>query len=317
MSAYTVRPVDFGEFIGQPNIIEPLQLAIQSAQSRGAALDHILLTGPAGLGKTTIANIVAGAMDRQAVKLNGATAGNDVNALAGVLASLLPGAVLFIDEIHRLPRKSQEAMYTALEDFRIDLIIGEGQEAQAIPVKLAEFTCIGATTRPDLLTPPMRDRFGLKLELREYSPAEMLPVIDFQCRELGLTLLPDGASTLAENCRGVPRISLKLLNTCRDIIEVNGGEVNQGMVLRAMELSGIGPLGLNAGDADMLAIMCQRFKGRAVGLRTIAACLGVADTVLAENHEPYLAKLGLVEITPKGRIATALGQRYYEQFLGE
>lgn len=320
MTNQTIRPDSFDRFSGQPQVVDPLQIAIASAKSRGAVLDHVLLSGPPGLGKTTLARIIGAELDNQVMQLNGATMGNNPNDVAQVLTTLGRGSVLFIDEIHRIPAKVEEALYTALEDYTVDIILpgSKEEEATVMHLKLEHFTCIGATTRPDLLTPPMRDRFGLKLTLDLYPAEDIIQVIVFGAANMGLDSQPDAAALLADHARGTPRIALKLLGLCRDVVTTQGADtITTDTVNRALDLAQIAPLGLDSGDLAMMDTLVNRYEGKPVGVRTLAACMGMAATVIESVHEPFLTRLGLVDITPKGRMATRAGTRYVDNVLSQ
>lgn len=318
MTDQLIRPDSFDQFSGQPQVVDPLKIAIQSAKSRDAVLDHVLLSGPPGLGKTTLARIIGGELDNSVMQLNGATMGNNPNDVAQVLTTLGRGSVLFIDEIHRIPAKVEEALYTALEDFVVDLIMpgtkdetGTMQDATVMHLNLEHFTCIGATTRPDLLTPPMRDRFGLKLQLDLYPVEDIMLVAIFGASNMGLDTQEEAAALLADHARGTPRVALKLLNLCRDVA-TNAGEntITTDIVYKALDLAQIAPLGLDVGDLAMMDTLVNRYEGKPVGVRTLAACMGMKNTVIESVHEPFLTRLGLVDITPKGRMATMAGIQY-------
>jgi len=305
-----IRPQVLDDFIGQRRVKANLSVFIAAARERREALDHVLLAGPPGLGKTTLAQIVA-----RELGVNFRATSGPVIAKAGDLAALLTNLeerdVLFIDEIHRLNPAVEEVLYPAMEDFQLDLIIGEGPAARSVRIDLAKFTLIGATTRTGLLTTPLRDRFGIPLRLQYYDEEELLEIVHRNARILGLALADDGAREIARRSRGTPRIAGRLLRRVRDFAAVLKVEVVDARVadeaLTAMEVDG---LGLDAMDRRYLSCIAENFGGGPVGIETIAASLSEARDALEEVIEPYLIQQGLVARTPRGRVLTPKAFRH-------
>ena len=300
-----IRPQRLDDFIGQSRVKANLSVFIQAAKARREALDHVLFAGPPGLGKTTLAQIVA-----RELGVNFRATSGPVIAKAGDLAALLTNLeerdVLFIDEIHRLNPAVEEVLYPAMEDFQLDLIIGEGPAARSVRIDLAKFTLIGATTRTGLLTTPLRDRFGIPLRLQYYTEDELLQIVERGARILGLNLARDGALEIARRSRGTPRIAGRLLRRVRDFAAVQGAEMVDAKVadvaLSAMEVD---ELGLDAMDRRYLKCIAENFGGGPVGIETIAASLSESRDALEEVIEPFLIQQGLVARTPRGRVLTA------------
>ncbi len=300
-----LRPKHLSEFVGQAGACKNLSVFIEAAKTRGEPLDHVLFSGPPGLGKTTLAQIVA----RELGVAFRATSG-PVLARAGDLAALLtnlePRDVLFIDEIHRLNPVVEEILYPALEDFELDLIIGEGPSARSVKIQLAPFTLIGATTRSGLLTTPLRDRFGIPVRLNFYETAELMQIVVRGARVLGLKLTPDGAHEIAQRSRGTPRIAGRLLKRVRDFASVAGkSEVNARIADEALARLEVDKRGLDAFDRRYLKLIAEGFAGGPVGVETIAAALGEPRDAIEEIVEPFLIQQSFVQRTPRGRMLTS------------
>jgi Holliday junction DNA helicase RuvB len=300
-----LRPRRLADFVGQRQLTEHLEIVLQAARQRGAAVDHLLFAGPPGLGKTTLAGIVAGELG-SGLRVTSGPALVRPGDLAALLSSLEPGEVLFIDEVHRLPRAVEELLYPAMEDGCLDLVVGKGPTARSVRLELPPFTLIGATTRTGLLTGPLRDRFGFVGRLDLYEVAELEAIVRRAAAILGVPITAGGASRIAERARGTPRIANRLLRRVRDFAEVRAdGVVTEQTALAGLELFGIDELGLDKVDRAILEVLCSRFAGRAVGLTTLAQCVGEEPETLLDAYEPYLLRQGLLLRTPRGRMATA------------
>jgi Holliday junction DNA helicase RuvB len=304
----TLRPKTLGDFVGQQKARENLSVFIQAAKTRGEPLDHVLFAGPPGLGKTTLAQIVA-----RELGVNFRSTSGPVLAKAGDLAALLtnlePRDVLFIDEIHRLNPAVEEILYPAMEDFELDLIIGEGPSARSVKIQLAPFTLVGATTRSGLLTTPLRDRFGIPIRLNFYETRELIQIVARGARVLGLPLTDGGAREIALRSRGTPRIAGRLLKRVRDFAVVAGRvEVDEVVADAALARLEVDKRGLDGFDRRYLALIAEGFNGGPVGVETLAAALGEPRDALEEIVEPFLIQQGLVQRTPRGRMVT--GQAY-------
>jgi len=302
-----LRPKRLTEFTGQVRVREQLSLILQSALRRGRPPDHVLLAGPPGLGKTTIANIVAAELGAP-LRITSGPAIERSGDLAAVLSSLSEGEVIFIDEIHRLARPAEEMLYLAMEDFRVDVVIGKGPGATAIPLEIAPFTLVGATTRAGLLPAPLRDRFGFTAHLDFYQPGELEIIIRRSAGLLGVTLTDEAAVELSTRSRGTPRIANRLLRRVRDYAEVRADGVVTGDIARtALELYEVDEHGLDRLDRGVLDAVVRRFGGGPVGLSTLAVALGEEAETVEVVAEPFLVRCGLLARTPRGRVATAAG----------
>ena len=301
----SLRPKRLSEFVGQKQARENLSIFIEAARTRGEALDHVLFSGPPGLGKTTLAQIVAREL---AVNFRSTSGPVLVKAgdLAAILTNLEPRDVLFIDEIHRLSPAVEEILYPAMEDFELDLVIGEGPSARSVKVTLAPFTLIGATTRSGLITTPLRDRFGIPIRLNFYSAEELLSIVERGARVLGFDLTSDGAREIAGRARGTPRIAGRLLKRVRDFAAVSGiARVDAKTADAALNRLEVDARGLDAFDRNYLRLIAESFGGGPVGIETIAAALGEARDAIEEIVEPYLLQQGFVQRTPRGRVITS------------
>ncbi|PPT07391.1 Holliday junction DNA helicase RuvB [Geitlerinema sp. FC II] len=299
-----LRPQRLADYIGQRELKEVLEIAIQATQSRGEALDHLLLYGPPGLGKTTMATILASEMG-VGYKMTTAPSLERPRDIVGLLVSLKPGDVLFIDEIHRLSRMTEELLYPAMEDFRVDITIGKGKSARTRSLELQPFTLVGATTRVGALTSPLRDRFGLVQRLRFYEPEELTLIVERTAKLLDTPLTGDGATEIARRSRGTPRVANRLLKRVRDYAQVKAeGTVTAEVARSALELFNVDPMGLDWTDRRLLTVAIEQFGGGPVGLETIAATTGEDPQTIEEVYEPYLMQIGYLARTPRGRVAT-------------
>ncbi|MFN3706947.1 Holliday junction branch migration DNA helicase RuvB [Microcella sp.] len=304
-----LRPGSLAEFVGQQKVRRQLQLLLDAAQLQNRAPDHILLAGPPGLGKTTLAMIVAHEGERP-LRMTSGPAIQHAGDLAAVLSSLVPGEVLFIDEIHRMARSAEEMLYLAMEDFRVDIMVGKGAGATSIPLELAPFTLVGATTRAGLLPNPLRDRFGFTAHLEFYETDELHQVIERASRLIGLQIETDALREIAGRSRGTPRIANRLLRRVRDYALVHGGAADHDAVRAALELYDVDEHGLDRLDRAVLSAIVERFDGGPVGLSTLAVTVGEEAETIESVVEPFLVRSGLVTRTPRGRVATAQGWRH-------
>ena len=306
----SLRPHTLEEYIGQEKAKENLKIYIEAAKNRHESLDHVLLYGPPGLGKTTLAGIVANEMGVQ-IRVTSGPAIEKPGDLAALLTSLNDGDILFIDEIHRLSRSIEEVLYPAMEDFALDIIIGKGPSARSIRLDLKKFTLIGATTRAGQLSAPLRDRFGVILRLELYSPNELAKIVKRSAGILNIEAEQDGALEIASRSRGTPRIANRLLKRARDYAQVMGnGIITVESAQNALERMEIDELGLDLVDRNLLRAMIENYNGGPVGLDTIAAMIGEEAVTIEDVYEPYLMQLGFLTRTPRGRKVTALGYRH-------
>jgi len=301
----TLRPKDLGEFVGQPKVREQLELVLHGAMRRGSPPDHVLLSGPPGLGKTSLAMIIAAELGAS-LRITSGPALERAGDLAAMLSNLVEGDVLFIDEIHRMARPAEEMLYLAMEDFRVDVVVGKGPGATSIPLDIAPFTLVGATTRSGALTGPLRDRFGFTGHMEFYSPEELDLILRRSAGILGVDLREDGAREIAGRSRGTPRIANRLLRRVRDYAEVRAdGAVTLEVARDALAVYDVDELGLDRLDRAVLGALVRSFGGGPVGVSTLAVAVGEEPTTVEEVCEPYLVRAGMLARTPRGRVATA------------
>jgi Holliday junction DNA helicase RuvB len=306
-----LRPTSLAEYVGQAKVREQFDIFITAARNRGEALDHVLLFGPPGLGKTTLAHIIAREMGVNLRQTSGPVLERPGD-LAAMLTSLEKHDVLFIDEIHRLSPIVEEILYPALEDFQIDIMIGEGPAARSIKLDLPPFTLVGATTRAGMLTNPLRDRFGIVARLEYYNTAELTSIVTRSARLLNARLTGDGAAEIARRSRGTPRIANRLLRRVRDFAEVKGsGQISAEVADAALAMLEVDGLGLDVMDCKLLLAVIDRFAGGPVGIDNLAAAVGEERDTLEDVVEPYLIQQGMLQRTPRGRVATVAAYRHF------
>ena len=302
-----LRPKDLQEFIGQERVRQQIDVLLTAAKHRGTSADHILLSGPPGLGKTTLALILAAEM-QVPIRITSGPAITHAGDLASILSSLVEGEILFIDEIHRLPRPAEELLYLAMEDFRVDIVVGKGPGATAIPLELPRFTLVGATTRAGLLPSPLRDRFGFTAQLDFYAENELAEVIARSAALLGLAIEAKAIEQIASRSRGTPRIANRLLRRVRDYAQVQGStKLSLVHANEALEMYEVDAAGLDRLDRSVLTALVERFGGGPVGLSTLAIAVGEETETVESVAEPFLVRNGFIARTPRGRVATALG----------
>jgi Holliday junction DNA helicase RuvB len=317
----TLRPRNLNEFVGQPRVREQLQLMLESAKRRGVPPDHILLSGPPGLGKTSLSMIIAGELGAP-IRITSGPALERAGDLAAIMSNLVDGEVLFIDEIHRIARPAEEMLYLAMEDFRVDVMLGKGTGGTSITLEIPPFTLVGATTRSGVLSGPLRDRFGFTGHMEFYESDELELVLRRAAAILGITLEADGGTEIARRSRGTPRVANRLLRRVRDYAEVRAdGRVTRETTRAALEVYDVDELGLDRLDRAVLSALVHSFGGGPVGVSTLAVTVGEEPATVEEVCEPYLVRAGILARTPRGRLATAaawnhLGIRPPETALG-
>lgn len=308
---YSLRPRTLGEYVGQEKVKENLGVFIEAAKQRGESLDHVLLYGPPGLGKTTLASIIANEMNVN-IRVTSGPAIEKQGDLAAILTNLNPHDILFVDEIHRLSRSVEEILYPAMEDCSLDIIIGKGPSARSIRLDLPPFTLIGATTRAGQLTSPLRDRFGMIMRLELYTHSELATIVNRSAGILGVKIEEGGAEEIARRSRGTPRIANRLIKRVRDFAQIRGSGVITGKLAdMALDMLEIDSLGLDGVDRRMMLAIIDHFGGGPVGLDTLAATIGEESTTIEDVYEPYLLQLGFLNRTPRGRVVT---RSAYEHF---
>jgi Holliday junction DNA helicase RuvB len=305
----SLRPRSLADFVGQERVKEQLSIALEAARARGEALDHVLLAGPPGLGKTSLAQIVRNELGVGIRQVAGPSL--ERKDIAAILTSLEPRDVLFIDEIHRMSRAAEEILYPALEDFRLDIVVGQGPAARTLTLDLPPFTLIGATTRTGLLTTPLRDRFGLTFRLDLYNATELAAIVRRSASILGVEMAEDAGELVAARSRGTPRIANRILRRVRDVAEVrHEGSVTTAVAQEALTLLEVDGAGLERFDRDLLRCVVEKFGGGPVGLSTLAVALGEEPETIEDVYEPFLLQLGFLQRTPRGRVVTDLGRKH-------
>lgn len=307
----SLRPATLSGYIGQEKIKESLKVYIDAAKSRDESLDHVLFYGPPGLGKTTLAGVIANEMDTR-LKVTSGPAIDKPGELAAVLSTLSDGDILFIDEIHRLNRQVEEVLYPAMEDYAIDIIIGTGPEAKSIRLDLPKFTLVGATTRAGMLSAPLRDRFGVVFHMEYYTPDELKLIIMQSARILGIEIDKAGAMELAKRSRGTPRLANRLLKRVRDFAEIKyDGKITKEVADRSLNRLEVDSMGLDANDRNIIMTIIEKFGGGPVGLDTLASAIGEDAGTIEDVYEPYLVKNGFINRTPRGRVAADEAYRHF------
>jgi Holliday junction DNA helicase RuvB len=307
----SVRPKKLDEYIGQKRVKENISIAIDAARTRGEALDHVLLYGPPGLGKTTLAQIIANEL-QVPIKTSAGPLLERKGDLTAILTALEAKEVFFLDEIHRLQPAVEEVLYPAMEDFRVDLIIGQGPGARIHPFPLGHFTLIGATTRAGLITAPLRSRFGIVHRLDFYEPEDLLIIIRRSAKILDITMEEGGAEEIARRCRGTPRIANRLLRRARDFAEVRAeGRITKTVAQEALGMLGVDESGLDEVDRNLMIALLDKYGGGPVGVGTLAAALSEEEDAIEEIYEPYLMQIGMIDRTPRGRVATPRAYEYF------
>jgi Holliday junction DNA helicase RuvB len=307
----SLRPKTLSEYIGQQKVKQNLDVFMQAARQRNEPLDHVLLSGPPGLGKTTLAHIISREMGVD-IKITSGPVIERPGDLAAILTNLHEDDVLFIDEIHRLSHVVEEILYPAMEDFYIDIIIGQGPSARSMKLEIPKFTMIGATTRAGLLSSPLRDRFGMSFRLEFYTPEELSIIIHRSAKILSVEITPDGANELACRCRGTPRIANRLLRRVRDFAQVKAdGQINRDIVMQALAMLDVDQRGFDQMDRNILLSVIDKFDGGPVGIENLSSVIGEEKTTIEDVYEPYLIQEGYLQRTTRGRIATRLAYEYF------
>jgi holliday junction DNA helicase RuvB len=311
----SVRPKRLDEYIGQKRVKENIQIALEAARSREEALDHVLLYGPPGLGKTTLAQIIANELNVP-IKTSAGPMLERKGDLTAILTSLEGKEVFFLDEIHRLQPAVEEVLYPAMEDFRVDLIIGQGPGARIHPFPLGHFTLIGATTRAGLITAPLRSRFGIVHRLDFYEPGDLLIILHRSAKILAIEMDEGGAEEIARRCRGTPRVANRLLRRARDFAEVRAaGRITRAVAQESLAMLGIDENGLDEVDRNLMLALIDKYGGGPVGVGTLAAALSEEEDAIEEMYEPYLMQIGMIDRTPRGRVATPHAYEYFQREL--